>query len=227
MHDPSNQLIGWLISIRDISAQKEIEETREQLSEMIVHDLRSPLTAILNSIVLMRRELEGQSSSSAVEQALGVADHSVNQMLGLVNSLLDIARLESGKLKISPEKNAVSPLMIELQERFQIEANSIGIILKSVYPDSDTTAPIDREKIQRVLANLLDNALKFTPVGGVIEIGFTSILHEVIFWVSDSGPGIPSEFQEKIFERYIQIPGSTGRRRGTGLGLFRTQGAGI
>ena len=140
-------------------------------------------------------------------------------MLGLVNSLLDIARLESGKLKISPEIIAVSPLMIELQERFQIEANSIGIILKSVYPDSDTTAPIDREKIQRVLANLLDNALKFTPVGGVIEIGFTSTLHEVIFWVSDSGPGIPSEFQEKIFERYIQIPGSTGRRRGTGLGL--------
>jgi signal transduction histidine kinase/putative methionine-R-sulfoxide reductase with GAF domain len=219
VYDPSSQLIGWLISIRDISEQKEIEDTREQLTEMIVHDLRSPLTAILNSIVLMRRELDAESSSSAVEQALGVADRSVNQMLGLVNSLLDIARLESGKLKISPENVSIKPLMLELHERFQIEANSIGIILNSVYSDSDVTASIDREKIRRVLANLLDNALKFTPVGGVIELGFSDKSQEVIFWVSDTGPGIPSEFQEKIFERYIQIPGSTGRRRGTGLGL--------
>jgi signal transduction histidine kinase len=185
VYDPSSQLIGWLISIRDISEQKEIEDTREQLTEMIVHDLR----------------------------------RSVNQMLGLVNSLLDIARLESGKLKISPENVSIKPLMLELHERFQIEANSIGIILNSVYSDSDVTASIDREKIRRVLANLLDNALKFTPVGGVIELGFSDKSQEVIFWVSDTGPGIPSEFQEKIFERYIQIPGSTGRRRGTGLGL--------
>jgi len=219
VYDPSSQLIGWLISMRDISEQKEIEETREQLTTMIVHDLRSPLTAILNSIFLMRRELDTQSTSSAVEQALGVADRSVNQMLGLVNSLLDISRLESGKLKISPIDVPIHPLMTELQERFQIEANSIGIILKTSYSDTGVITKMDQEKIRRVLSNLLDNALKFTPVGGVIELGYTDSSQEVIFWVSDTGPGIPPEFQEKIFERYIQIPGSTGRRRGTGLGL--------
>lgn len=219
VYDTENQLIGWLISLRDITEEKEVEETREQLTEMIVHDLRSPLTAILNSLVLMRRELEPVSQTSAMEQALAVSDRSVNQMLGLVNSLLDIARLESGKLKISTEKVLIKPFMVELQERFQLEANTIGIILKPEYEEARVTAKFDREKIQRVLANLIDNALKFTPVGGIIELGFSQANQEVTFWVSDTGPGIPPEFREKIFERYIQIPGKTGRRRGTGLGL--------
>ena len=106
-----------------------------------------------------------------------------------------------------------------IRRYFQIEANSIGIILKTSYSDAGVITKMDQEKIRRVLSNLLDNALKFTPVGGVIELGYTDSSQEVIFWVSDTGPGIPPEFQEKIFERYIQIPGSTGRRRGPGLGL--------
>jgi PAS domain S-box-containing protein len=219
VHDIADQLIGWLISIRDITEQKEVEDTREQLTEMIVHDLRSPLTAILNSILLIQRELDSQSTSSATKQALLVADRSVNQMLGLVNSLLDISRLESGKLKINPDNSQVRPLIMELQERFQLEANSIGIIMNAKYPDSDFEVSIDREKIQRVLANLLDNALKFTPVGGIVEIGFNQTTESGTFWVSDTGPGIPNEFQEKIFGRYMQVPGNAGRRRGTGLGL--------
>jgi NtrC-family two-component system sensor histidine kinase KinB len=219
VYDSTDQLIGWLISVRDISEQKEIEETREQLTEMIVHDLRSPLTAILNSLLLLRRELNGKKTSSVAEQAIAVADRSVNQMLGLVNSLLDISRLESGKLKISTEDVQIKPLMIELRDRFQLEANTIGIILKTDFDKADVHGYIDREKIQRVIANLLDNALKFTPVGGEIELGYTKKEHEIYIWVSDTGPGIPKEFQEKIFERYSQIPGTTGRRRGTGLGL--------
>ena len=219
VYDSADQLIGWLISVRDISAQREIEETREQLTEMIVHDLRSPLTAILNSLSLLRRDMEGQAPSSIAQQAFAVSDRSVNQMLGLVNSLLDISRLESGKLKILPEDLLIETLMIELQERFQLEANAIGIILKTDYGDSDLSGHLDQEKIQRVLANLLDNALKFTPAGGEVELGFARKESEIIFWVSDTGPGIPPEFHHKIFERYIQIPGTTGRRRGTGLGL--------
>ncbi|TFH35442.1 MAG: GAF domain-containing protein [Anaerolineales bacterium] len=219
VYDRTDQLIGWLISVRDISEQREIEETRTHLTEMIVHDLRSPLTAILNSLSLLRRSMEGDEPSSIAEQAFTVSDRSVNQMLGLVNSLLDISRLESGKLKISTEAVLIKPLMIELQERFQLEANSIGIILKTDYEVTETYGLIDREKIQRVLGNLLDNALKFTPTGGEVELGFTRKGDEIIFWVSDTGPGISPEFHQKIFERYIQIPGTTGRRRGTGLGL--------
>lgn len=219
VYDSTDQLIGWLISIRDISEEHEIEETRDQLTEMIVHDLRSPLTAILNSLALLQREVGGQLPSSLAEQAFAVSDRSVNQMLGLVNSLLDISRLESGKLKISPERIPIAPMVVELQERFQLEANAIGIILKTNYGDANLSGFLDQEKIQRVLANLLDNALKFTPEGGEVELGFSLEKSEIIFWVSDTGPGIPPEFHQKIFERYIQIPGSTGRRRGTGLGL--------
>jgi signal transduction histidine kinase len=205
--------------VRDISAQKEVEGARDQLTEMIVHDLRSPLTAILNSLSLLRRDLETQSLSSITEQALAVSDRSVNQMLGLVNSLLDISRLESGKLKITAEDILIQPLITELLERFQLEANTIGIILKTETSKSDLYGYLDRDKIRRVLANLVDNALKFTPAGGEVELGAARTDGEILFWVSDTGPGIPHEFHKKIFERYIQIPGTTGRRRGTGLGL--------
>ena len=100
-----------------------------------------------------------------------------------------------------------------------MEGNAIGIILKTDYGGSNVSGDLDQEKIQRVLANLLDNALKFTPAGGEVELGYSQEDGEIIFWVSDTGPGIPPEFHHKIFERYIQIPGTTGRRRGTGLGL--------
>ncbi|MGD8603276.1 MAG: ATP-binding protein, partial [Anaerolineales bacterium] len=220
VHDAEDQLIGWLIVLRDISEEKELEKAQEQLTEMIVHDLRSPLTAILGSINLLEKSQTDLPQNAVVNQALSVSRRSVQQLLSLVNSLLDIAKLESGELKLVLESVDLAVMCDDLLKTFQPEANQEGVILAV---DIDANTPdiqADKEKLQRVLVNLIDNALKFTPEGGSVEIRTRADSNEnVVIEIADSGPGIPEEFRERIFDRFSQVPGRTGRRRGTGLGL--------
>ncbi|MCK4962472.1 MAG: ATP-binding protein, partial [Anaerolineales bacterium] len=93
------------------------------------------------------------------------------------------------------------------------------IILNLNVADGLPEVTADDEKLRRVLSNLLDNALKFTPAGGQIDLKVKCEGEEVIITVADTGPGVPEEFRERIFKRFAQVPGVAGRRRGTGLGL--------
>lgn len=216
--DADGQFVGWLVSLRDISEERKLEQDRRHLTEMIVHDLRSPLTAILGSLTLLERTTH-DLGSPVTEQAIAIANLSSQQILGLVNSLLDIGGLESGDLKLSLEPVAIDEMSRELVSRYVQEANQHGILLD--YHASPDIPPIraDGEKLQRVLINLLDNALKFTPAGGQVDLSLSTQDSQVLISVRDTGPGIPEEFRERIFERFSQIPGRTGRRRGSGLGL--------
>jgi signal transduction histidine kinase len=220
VHDADRQLIGWLIVLRDISEEKELEDAQEQLTEMIVHDLRSPLTAILGSIKLLDKSLGDEPQNAVVSQALWVSNRSVQQMLSLVNSLLDIAKLESGELELQRSQVNLGLLCQDLLDTFQPGANEEGIILELDIARDTPIIEADSEKIQRVLVNLLDNALKFTPEGGSVTIRTSpGADKDVRIEIADTGPGIPNEFRQRIFDRFAQIPGRIGRRRGTGLGL--------
>lgn len=219
VRDGTGHLIGWLVALRDISKERELAETREQLTEMIVHDLRSPLTTILGSLRLLERDLTDRHRSDVSDQALTVSHRSVNQMLGLVDSLLDIARLESGELPLTLDDFDLHNLLLELTSTYVQEANEQGIILNVVQSAEPMVIRGDREKLRRVIVNLVDNALKFTPSGGTIEVSANREAANAILSVTDDGPGIPSDLREHIFERFAQVPGVSGRRRGTGLGL--------
>ena len=217
--DIDHQMIGWLVVLRDITEERELNQTREQLTEMIVHDLRAPLTAILGSLNLLDKTLRSEDLLPVVQQAITISNRSVEQMLGLVNSLLDLAKLEKGEMPLSLSEFCLDTLCEELVATFVHEANENGIILSY---RSDSKLPkitADNEKLGRVLVNLLDNALKFTPAGGQVDLSVEATDNEVNITVADTGPGIPEEFREKIFKRFVQVPGVAGRRRGTGLGL--------
>jgi signal transduction histidine kinase len=140
-------------------------------------------------------------------------------MLGLVNSLLDIARLERGEMELSLSPLDLRALCEELAGQYALEANELGVILRWECCESLPKIDVDTEKISRVLANLLDNALKFTPAGGSIELQASLEDDSVLITIRDTGPGIPEEYRETVFERFTQVPGIAGRRRGTGLGL--------
>jgi PAS domain S-box-containing protein len=218
VRDADGQLIGWLVVLRDITEERELDEARELLTEMIVHDLRSPLTAILGSLKL----LDGLAVSEVdqvASQALSVSHQSVQQMLTLVNSLLDIAKLEEGELILKPQPIELEPLFNDLVNTYVHAANENGIILECNIMDGFPNCTADEEILRRVLGNLLDNALKFTPAGGHVSLGAEMEDEGVLFTITDTGPGIPEEFRDRIFERFAQIPGISGRRRGTGLGL--------
>lgn len=216
--DADGQFVGWLISLRDISEERKLEEDRRQLTEMIVHDLRSPLTTILGSLTLLEKTTKVMDAP-VTDQAIAIANLSCQQVLGLVNSLLDISGLESGDLKLSLGPVAIDEITRQLVSRYVQEANQHGIVLDYQIPTDIPAIQADAEKIQRVLANLLDNALKFTPSGGQVDLCLSQQDSHVLISVRDTGPGVPEEFRERIFERFAQVPGAPGRRRGTGLGL--------
>jgi NtrC-family two-component system sensor histidine kinase KinB len=219
VYDMNNQMIGWLVVLRDLTEERELSQTREQLTEMIVHDLRAPLTAILGSLNLLDKTLSDEDHLPVVRQALTISNRSVEQMLGLVNSLLDLAKLETGELPLSLSEFSLNTLCEELVGTFVQAANENGIILNYRANDMLPEITADNEKIRRVLANLLDNALKFTPAGGRVDLTIEAMEDKVDITVDDTGPGVPEEFREKIFKRFVQVPGVAGRRRGTGLGL--------
>jgi signal transduction histidine kinase len=218
VRDAAGQLIGWLVVLRDITEERELNEARDLLTEMIVHDLRSPLTAILGSLKLLDGLAESEADPVA-SQALSVSNQSVQQMLTLVNSLLDIAKLEAGELVLEPQSIELEPLFVELVNTYVHDANENGIILECDIEDGFANCTADEELLRRVLANLLDNALKFTPVGGRVSLKAELEEEGVLLSITDTGPGIPEEFRDRIFERFAQVPGISGRRRGTGLGL--------
>jgi PAS domain S-box-containing protein len=216
--DSDGDLIGWLIVLRNISEQRELELSRNHLTEMIVHDLRGPLTAILSGLTLLKTHIDEGTESPIVAQALTISERSVQQMLGLVDSLLTISKLEGKKAKLRLERTNPTLVVREIAEIYVAEANKAGIVMK-LDLEEIPEIELDREKIARVIGNLIDNALKFTPAGGQIALELKQVAENLELNVSDTGPGVPQEYRDKIFDRYAQVPGVSGRRRGTGIGL--------
>ena len=213
--------IGCMIVLRDVTEEHQITEARELITETLVHDLRSPLSAVLGALDVMEESAaENQQTSTIIVQALNVARRSARRVLGMVESMLDISRMQSGSMEINFSEIDLHAQVSTLLADFIPQANEYGIILRNEIPDDLPLACVDQSKFTRVLTNLLDNALKFTPSGGQVTLAAERYLENmVVLRVSDTGPGIPDGYREKIFERFSQIPGQSGRRRGSGLGL--------
>jgi signal transduction histidine kinase len=210
-----------MIVLRDITEEMLISQARELITETLVHDLRSPVSAVLSAIDILESILtEEQKGDELVDQAVRVARNSANRVLGLIESLLDIARLKAGRMELLLTPIDIPTLMANIIGELTPQANEIGVILRNEVPANLPRVRADPGKIARVLTNLLDNALKFTPDGGQVLVSAELYPKDMLaIRVSDTGPGVPDEFREKIFDRFIQIPGQKGRRRGSGLGL--------
>ncbi len=128
--------------------------------------------------------------------------------------------MEAGMVSLERKPLSLYKLGKELISEFIPMANEMGLILRNEIPPTTPHVQADLEKITRVLTNLVDNALKFTPEGGQVALS-ADILDDqtLVVRVSDTGPGIPLEYREKIFDRFTQVPGFRGRRRGSGIGL--------
>lgn len=219
VRNKEGDLIGWMVILRDITKEKKIEETREQLTDMIVHDLRSPLTTIVNSLSILERSDHEEIEKQILDQAHIVSQRSVDQMLKLVDSLLDLRKLESKDIGLQLESTSMQSLTEEIYSTYLQEANDAGIIFEC-HCDSDISEQhVDGGKIRRVFMNLLDNAIAFTPAGGRVSLDIRLIDQDLAITVADTGPGIPEDMRERVFDRFFQIPGVRRRRRGTGLGL--------
>ncbi|GAA5526929.1 ATP-binding protein [Herpetosiphon gulosus] len=212
-------VIGTLIVFHDITEEYQLAQIREDYMGMLVHDLRAPLTAIINGMTMVRRGFAGPINDQQRE-LLDIANNSSQEMVGMINTLLDISKMEAGELVLNRAPCSAYEIVDRASERLINSARSVDI---SINLDMALNLPIidaDQDKIVRILQNLLDNAIKFTPVGGSVTIRVRQLTDnekQTICWsVIDAGPGIPESYRAKIFDKFVQV---AGQKKGTGLGL--------
>ncbi len=216
----SNRASGFLTVIYDITSQVELEQSREELTSMLIHDLLGPLTGIVGGIEMVRDMIVEGESQERVLRFLEMAQRNANLLLDTANSLLDIAQLESGRMNLTYTPLEAGVLLADATGMFENIAHAAGISINVSCEANLPSLLVDAGMIRRALTNLLDNALKFTPGGGQVSIAATREGENLVrFSVSDTGPGIPEAYRWRIFEKYVQVPEQEGRRRGKGLGL--------
>jgi PAS domain S-box-containing protein len=207
--------------VHDITAQKEMDQLKQEFVSMITHDLRTPLTSLKVTCEALLDGTWGQIAESGKQQVKS-AERSLNRLIGLINDLLDVEKMEAGKfnLEVEPVKLAsVIDRSVESVGGYAKEHDvSLQICLPSQLQDSEVLA--DRDRLVQVLVNLLSNAVKYSPKGSVVSIDAAELNGLTEISVKDRGVGIPDEFQSAIFNRYEQVslPDSI-RKNSSGLGL--------
>lgn len=222
--NPDDALVGRLFIMRDVTQEFELEQLRQDMSQMIVHDLRSPLGGVITALQLAIDELANPPDKidlDLMQSTLSVAQRSAASLLNLVETMLDVNKLESGEMPLRLESIALSQLLDELHSRYAPVAAEASISLKMVLPPELPAIVADREKLDRVLNNLIDNALRYTPRDGLVQVQVSPGQGVYQFTISDSGAGVPLEMRERIFERFVQLNTSRRQRgpKGSGLGL--------
>jgi len=222
VYDADGQVIGRLIVLRDVTEEHELEKVREDLAHMIVHDLRSPLSSVIAGLGLLRDMVREGGDPEGVEAVLNITMASSERLLNLINSLLDISRMETGQMPLRFVPVDMAEVIHDVVGMFSTIAAEDRIAFTVEVPSGLPLVRADEDKVRRVLFNLIDNALKFTPPGGQVTVWAELSPEEdvVVCAVQDTGPGIPPAYQERIFEKFYQIQGQESRRgRGSGLGL--------
>ena len=192
--------------------------SRDDFLAMVTHDLR----ALLNGVSMSAGELlalrtEGQIKKDVHREARRVQRFAARMNL-LIGDLLDVVSIEAGKLHVQPAPYEAEALIQETIETFDGAASSRNITLAGNVSPSSLLARFDRDRILQVLANLVGNAIKFTPQGGAITISAEPVGNDVRFSVSDNGVGVDADKLTSIFDRYVQ--GVAYDRRGLGIGLY-------
>lgn len=206
-----------LIHIKDITERREIEKLKQEFIAMISHDLRTPLTSIGGTLTLIQEGIYGDISEGGTKRVVD-AQRNVERLINLVSDLLDLEKLEAGKLTMELEPCDVHEIIDSSVGSIKSYAEQKGVSLHVESPGAPITA--DSDRLVQVLVNLISNAIKFSPVGGNVYVSAEANNGHVSLFVKDEGRGIPKEFQESIFERFQQVALSDGKRSmGSGLGL--------
>ena len=207
--------LQWIL--RDISERKHLDTLRNDLISMIYHDLRSPLANVISSLDVLDTLFPAEGYRTQ-QTLLGIAKHSTERIQRLVSSLLDIRRLESGQPIVNRQSTSVHTLVKNTIENVLPTVNGKNQEIKTLIPDLLPEVWIDEDMIRRVIINLLENAVKYTPAASKIYLGAAKEKKKILMWVQDTGPGIAPGERERIFDKFTRLHGSGGPK-GYGLGL--------
>ena len=225
--EADGRLAGVAIALRDVTEQKRLEERKEEFVQVVSHELRTPLTSITGALDLVLSGLAGDLEAKQARY-LRMARESTEKLNGMVDDLLDLARLAKGKLKMSPEVTSLDELVRATVERYQPAAAERGQEVAVETPPAPVRLVADPSRVGQVLSNLLTNSVKFAPENSVIRVRLfrsSAIPGMIGLSVWNAGESIPEPDLERIFEKFEQARTDKNRRvRGTGLGLAICRG---
>ena len=217
MTDRDGRPTGVLLIMKDVTEQRHLDEMKRGMISTVSHELKTPLTSIRMAIHLLLEEKVGALTEKQTELLLAAREDS-DRLHQILQDLLDISRIESGRLQMDCQDTRAQSLVLDAVEPFRRTAQDGGIELKILLSDDLQMVCADSTQISHVFSNLLSNALRFTAPGGSITV--SAILEEqmVRFSVADTGSGIPHQFMQRIFEQFFRVPDQKSET-GAGLGL--------
>jgi len=215
----SGNIRGVVTVLRDITSQKELERMKSNFLSVVSHELKTPLHSIKGFVDIILMGKTGQINETQADFLSTVRDQTAH-LQNLINDLLEFSRLESGQVKLRLTEVSLTEVAAEVADKLKPLADQGQVqLINRIGPDVPNIEA-DLTRIEQVLTNLVDNAIKFTPPSGIVTMNATDLGDKVQVAVSDTGIGIPSTELERIFDRFYQVDsGSTRHYRGTGLGL--------
>jgi len=211
-----HEAIQWIG--HDITEQVDMEHLQDDLTQMVVHDLRNPLSNIMNCLQMIHNAFLAKDETLPTIEVLEIAIRNSKRLNQLIDSLLDLRQLEAGQAELNKTNvhpKALAEEAVQLIKPLTLKKKQELIL--QIAPDLPKV-PADQDMLTRVVTNLLDNAMKYTPVGGEITLRTEIRGDDMLFTISDTGPGIPPEARHYIFDRFARLD-STKEIKGTGLGL--------
>lgn len=221
MKSDEGQLLGAVAVMEDITHLKEVDRLKSEFVGVAAHELRTPVTSLLMSVQLLQEGAAGELSEQQ-QKLVGIQRRDLDRLARLTQQLLDTSRLEAGTLPMKFESVEPAAIVEEALLATRLLAKE-----KAIRVDSDldpVLKPVnaDRSQVERVLTNLLSNAIRHTPREGHVTVRARQGANQVTFTVEDNGEGIPKDYLDRIFDRFVQVPGATGGGAGLGLSIAQS-----
>ncbi|MFN8595261.1 MAG: ATP-binding protein [Anaerolineae bacterium] len=218
LFDRDDRLVNIIANVRDMTRLREADDVKNTFISVISHELKTPVALIKGYAGTLRRE-DAKWDAATVRDSAAIIEEEADRLTHLIDNLLDASRLQAGALKLNIADVALDQLAAHIVEKFSVEAQHHPIALD--FPANFPTVPADAVRLEQVLSNLINNAMKYSPADTPIQIVGRFNPREVTVTVIDRGIGIPLEEQARIFERFYRVDDALSRRtQGSGLGLY-------
>lgn len=209
----------FLAVIRDISERREVEQMKSEFVATVSHELRTPLTSIAGSLGLISGGAAGEVPPK-IGRLVEIAHSNAARLVRLINDILDIEKIEAGRMPFDIRPLALAPILDEAMHQMAGFAREYDVSIRIEPLASDTAVFADEDRLMQVVSNLLSNAIKFSPRGETVKVRVTALDRRSRISIIDRGAGIPEAFRSRIFGKFAQADASDSRQKGgTGLGL--------
>lgn len=218
LFDREERVVNIIATIRDMTRLREADDLKNTFISVISHELKTPVALIKGYAGTLRRE-DARWDAATVRDSAAVIEEEADRLTQLIDNLLDASRLQAGGLKLNFSDVALDQLAAHVAQKYSVEAQQHPLSID--FPPDFPVVPADAGRIEQVLSNLINNAIKYSPPGAPIHLSGRYTPRDVVVTVADRGIGIPLEEQARIFHRFYRVDDALSRRtQGSGLGLY-------